>query len=137
MLPLARMPHPIRRELERLGISTLLELNAPITSKQLRRIPGLGNGGMDDLLDVCISALWDIANLPSIDPKQAEDQNKDCAADESVRLRDRFAEIALPVLIREEHNLADGLGPDWINEVAADTYRMADAMLKARGEPTA
>lgn len=133
MLPLARMPSPIKKELEKLGISTLLELNAPITSKQLRSMPGLGNGGMDELLDVCISALWDIANLPSTNHEQAEDPNKDCAAVESTRLRDRFAEIALPVLIREEFNLADGLGPNWINEVAADAYRMADAMLKARG----
>ena len=58
------------------------------------------------------------------------DQYKD-----GMTLRDYFAAKALPSLLRyflkEEFHLTD---ISWMEGVAMDSYRMADAMMKARGE---
>jgi hypothetical protein len=49
-------------------------------------------------------------------------------------LRDYFAAKALPAIYKDTRECArvEGQSVDWRDEVAAEAYAMADAMLKAR-----
>ena len=54
--------------------------------------------------------------------------------DQGMTLRDYFAAKALPAIYTDtcERARVDGWPEDWRDEVAAEAYEMADAMLKAR-----
>lgn len=54
--------------------------------------------------------------------------------EEGMALRDYFAAKALPAVFKDycEAARVDGWDQDWRHEVAAESYQMADAMLKAR-----
>ena len=51
---------------------------------------------------------------------------------QGMTLRDYFAAKALPGVYAEFWRTTDHCPPDWELGLAADTYRMADAMLKMR-----
>ena len=55
--------------------------------------------------------------------------------EQGMTLRDYFAAKAMPSIVsyflKEEFHLTDH---SWMEGVAMDAYKMADAMLKARGE---
>ena len=60
---------------------------------------------------------------------------------EGMTLRDYFAAKAMPAIYRDmwddvRAGRYDSVFPDWRYGVAMDAYKMADEMLKARGQQT-
>jgi hypothetical protein len=72
--------------------------------------------------------------FPQPDPIANEFHQK-FGTDRGMTLRDYFAAKAMPSIVsyflKEEFHLTDH---SWMEGVAMDAYKMADVMLKARGE---
>ena len=55
-------------------------------------------------------------------------------AQEGMTLRDYFAAKAMQTLLSSEYTSQHGLHEGWMDALAHESYMVADAMLKARGQ---
>jgi len=80
------------------------------------------------------SCMEDLANPALLDDAERAHLKAKSVALCGMTLRDYFAAKALPAIYTDtcERARVDGWPEDWRDEVAAEAYEMADAMLKAR-----